>query len=68
MLPDSGTNTGKSSEKRDAACDGSFRCVAELHIHGCFADRGNCDMPDEYHGEDDPEDLTLTGIERMWRP
>lgn len=20
------------------------------HVHGCFADRGNCDAPDEWHG------------------
>lgn len=31
-------------------CDGSRTCLAKTHIHGCFADAGDCDSPGEYHG------------------
>jgi hypothetical protein len=31
-------------------CDGSGNCTATKHIHGCFADRGNCDTPGEHRG------------------
>jgi hypothetical protein len=33
----------------DGGCDGSSACKAETHIHGCYADAGNCDEPGEYH-------------------
>jgi len=29
-------------------CDGSRYCEAETHLHGCFADKGKCDTPDEH--------------------
>ena len=31
-----------------SSCSGSRECEAEVHIHGCFADEGNCDEPDEH--------------------
>lgn len=34
----------------DDGCDGSIYCAAKRHVHGCFADQGNCDEPNEYHG------------------
>lgn len=41
-----------SSDKTPAAsrreCDGSSECRAKRHLHGCFADRGNCDHPNEH--------------------
>ena len=33
------------------ACDGSSGCTAQTHIHGCFADQGNCDEPGEHASE-----------------
>lgn len=35
-------------ENRNAACTGGAFCEAEVHIHGCFADDGRCDEPDEH--------------------
>lgn len=29
-------------------CTGAGSCRAEFHAHGCFADRGNCDDPQEH--------------------
>lgn len=29
-------------------CDGSPHCGAAKHVHGCFADTGNCDEPREH--------------------
>lgn len=34
----------------DEGCDGSATCPAWIHIHGCYADLGNCEMPSEHHG------------------
>lgn len=45
---------GKSWETTAVAvvceCDGSWVCGAEVHVHGCFSDWGNCEAPNEYHG------------------
>ena len=30
------------------ACDGSGTCIASPHIHGCFADFGDCDDASEH--------------------
>lgn len=32
-------------------CDGSPACKADRHVHGCFADRGDCDHPSEHARE-----------------
>ena len=38
-----------------AHCTGSGTCIAELHVHGCYADHGTCDDPaDPAHCSDDP--------------
>lgn len=29
-------------------CDGGPYCAAVRHVHGCFADKGNCDHPSEH--------------------
>lgn len=29
-------------------CVGDFDCSASTHIHGCFADYGDCDSPNEH--------------------
>lgn len=29
-------------------CTGNLLCTAEVHIHGCHADHGACDSPDEH--------------------
>lgn len=31
-------------------CTGDRRCLADRHIHGCYADFGYCDSPEE-HGQ-----------------
>ena len=31
-----------------ASCRGDRDCEAEVHIHGCFADEGACDHPEEH--------------------
>lgn len=30
------------------ACSGNLECEADTHIHGCFADQGMCDAPEEH--------------------
>lgn len=35
-------------EAVSAECDGSSDCRAVRHLHGCFADVGDCDHPDEH--------------------
>lgn len=30
-------------------CTGDRNCAAPIHIHGCFADRGNCDNQADHH-------------------
>lgn len=30
------------------ACTGDSACTASPHMHGCFADRGDCDQPSEH--------------------
>lgn len=35
-------------EFRVGACQGHDTCPAETHEHGCFADVGNCDHPEEH--------------------
>lgn len=32
----------------DYGCDGSRSCSAHLHVHGCYADCGACDAPQEH--------------------
>lgn len=32
-------------------CDGSGSCRALVHVHGCYADKGNCDQPQEHMSE-----------------
>jgi len=32
-------------------CDGSPDCTATRHMHGCFADAGNCDHPSQHRPE-----------------
>ena len=29
-------------------CMGGAGCTAPVHLHGCFADRGDCNSPDEH--------------------
>lgn len=31
-----------------SACNGQTDCPAARHLHGCFADHGNCDHPNEH--------------------
>ncbi|WIB65807.1 hypothetical protein [Curtobacterium sp. MCBD17_040] len=33
---------------RQLACDGSGHCRSPLHVHGCYADDGNCEEPREH--------------------
>lgn len=33
------------------ACGGGAECDAPLHVHGCFADLGNCDRPGEHRAD-----------------
>lgn len=30
------------------ACRGDSECPVMIHVHGCFADTGNCDDPDDH--------------------
>lgn len=30
-------------------CSGAITCTAPLHIHGCYADTGNCNNPDDHY-------------------
>ena len=30
-------------------CDGTTVCLAELHVHGCLSDDGQCDDPTSSH-------------------
>jgi len=39
-----------------ARCDGSRECEAEVHVHGCFADEGDCDEPAEHYDMDEGVD------------
>ena len=32
-----------------ANCDGSFVCESVWHVHGCYADDGQCDDPKDHH-------------------
>ena len=37
-------------------CDGGPYCKAVRHMHGCFADKGNCDHPSEHaHAASSPD-------------
>lgn len=48
------TGEGTGSQQPTAAtCDGSSECKAEEHVHGCFADEGNCDEPAEHFDMDE---------------
>lgn len=47
-----------SSERVAASCDGSLYCEAETHIHGCFADFGKCDDPNEHRSAANRQDIT----------
>lgn len=33
---------------KDRECTGAWSCTASPHIHGCYADRGDCDRPGEH--------------------
>lgn len=33
---------------RAEVCTGAGDCTVGRHIHGCYADRGNCDSPEEH--------------------
>lgn len=44
-------------------CDGSRDCGADTHIHGCFADEGNCDEPLEHGTGDLDADLDALGFD-----
>lgn len=35
-------------EFRVGACQGHVGCPVETHEHGCFADTGNCDHPQDH--------------------
>ncbi len=35
-------------------CDGSGSCKASPHVHGCYADRGDCEAPQEHVEPADP--------------
>lgn len=32
----------------DANCGGDGACPADVHVHGCYSDRGSCDAPGEH--------------------
>ena len=44
----------QNPSKPAVECDGSFACQADVHVHGCWADHGNCDEPTEWHAEQNP--------------
>jgi hypothetical protein len=47
-------------------CDGSTACAAGLHVHGCFADAGNCEEPqDPAHHVHDP--FPVADERGIWR-
>jgi len=35
-------------------CSGDSECTSDLHVHGCFADVGNCAAPGE-HAHHNPD-------------
>lgn len=37
-----------STEGRAEVCSGRLDCSASLHVHGCYADFGGCDAPEEH--------------------
>lgn len=37
-----------ASTPTDSTCSGASNCAAKVHVHGCYADRGNCDAPTEH--------------------
>lgn len=36
--------------ERAEKCTGAHDCTVAQHIHGCYADRGECDAPEEHAG------------------
>lgn len=46
---DSSDQSRSVTSQQVVVCDGSRYCTAETHIHGCFADEGNCDEPAEHY-------------------
>jgi hypothetical protein len=31
------------------SCTGAEDCTVAVHVHGCYADKGACDAPEEHH-------------------
>lgn len=42
-------------------CGGSSTCTAHRHVHGCFADKGNCDHPTEHNNPSGPPEQSSPG-------
>lgn len=42
-------------------CTGAADCQAFVHLHGCFADFGNCTAPEEHRGGADAAGGTIAG-------
>jgi hypothetical protein len=55
---------GRHDPRHSGGCSGASDCRAAVHIHGCYADKGNCSEPSE-HSTDAPNrhvcaDYTVT--------
>ena len=48
-----------------ATCDGSSECRAETHVHGCFADFGRCDEPNEHRSAASKPGWAKAELERV---
>ena len=40
-------NPGVNDMHTAADCTGAYGCEAQVHVHGCFNDDGNCTEPDD---------------------
>lgn len=43
-----GPERAQEDEFAPGECQGHGACDAPLHVHGCFADDGDCDSPGEH--------------------
>ena len=49
-------------------CSGDSECTSDLHVHGCFADVGNCAAPGEHahHNPDMTPERYAAELDAWW--
>lgn len=53
--------------QRAGECSGAHNCVAVEHVHGCYADYGACDSPEEHRRPFTPIELFHLSHPDGWR-